>query len=98
LYTNELNTTLKKISDNLVTEFEAVTSDNGYKIVKPTLSPMVDLTQPEQLHGLAERIVGVESVIFLAKQYEYLQEFLEFLIPPTNKIMLQQFFTQVRFY
>ena len=56
---------------------------------------MVDLSKPERLHGLAERIVGVESVIFLAKQYEYLQEFLEYLIPPTSKTTLQQFFSQV---
>ncbi|XP_008194931.2 syndetin [Tribolium castaneum] len=95
LYTPELTQTLKKISDNLVTEFEEPpTDETPPKILKPALSPMVDLTKPEHLHGLAERIVGVESVIFLAKQYEYLQEFLEYLIPPTNKIMLQQFFTQ----
>lgn len=56
---------------------------------------MVDLQKPEKLHGLAERIVGVESLIFLSKQYEFLQEYLEYLVPPTNKIMLQQFFAQV---
>lgn len=78
-----------------MTENEEKTQENEYKIFKPTLSPLVDLTKPEQLHGLSERIVGVESVLFLAKQYEFLQEFLEYLIPPPNKIMLQQFFTHV---
>ena len=56
---------------------------------------MVDLSKPERLHGLAERIVGVESVIFLAKQYEYLQEFLEYLIPPTSVTRLRQCFSRV---
>ncbi|KAJ3650826.1 hypothetical protein Zmor_016905 [Zophobas morio] len=68
LYSNELSSTLKKIRDTLVTEFEEPPTENGYKILKPALSPMVDLSKPERLHGLAERIVGVESVIFLAKQ------------------------------
>ncbi|RZB39971.1 DUF2450 domain containing protein [Asbolus verrucosus] len=67
LYSPELTATLKKIADNLVTEFEEKTSENEYKIVRPALSPMVELRRPEQLHGLAERIVGVESVIFLTK-------------------------------
>lgn len=92
LYSTELTITLKKISDNLMTENEEKTQE------KPTLSPLVDLGKPEQLHGLAERIVGVESVLFLAKQYEFLQEFLEYLIPPPNKIMLQQFFAHVSIY
>lgn len=65
------------------------------KVYGPSLSPLVDLKNNEQLNGLAERIIAVESLIFLAKQYEYLQDYLEYLIPQTNKIMLQQFYTQV---
>lgn len=66
-------------------------------IMAPSCSPMVDLTKPELLNGLAERVVAVESLIFLSKQYQYLQEYLEYLIPQTNKILLQQFFAQVMF-
>lgn len=96
----ELNITLKKISDNLILEIvsqEDIDIVHDGKILKPTLSSMVDLQKPEKLHGLAERIVGVESLIFLSKQYEFLQEYLEYLVPQTNKIMLQQFFAQVSF-
>ncbi|XP_018562403.1 syndetin [Anoplophora glabripennis] len=97
LYTKELNITLKKISDNLILESipqEEMDIVHDGKILKPTLSSMVDLQKPEKLHGLAERIVGMESLIFLSKQYEFLQEYLEYLVPQTNKIMLQQFFVQ----
>lgn len=98
LYSKELTTTLKKISDNLIAEAH-FSNDNDQvnieKVQKPYLSPIVDLTKPEKLHGLAERIVAVESLIFLAKQYELLQGYLESLIPPANKKILQQFYTQV---
>lgn len=66
------------------------------KVPKPIVSEIVDLRKPEQLHGLAERTVAVESVVFLSKQYEFLQEYMEYLVPPQNKIILQQFFSQVR--
>lgn len=96
IYSTELNATLKKISDNLISnnseDFE--TNIEEGLIFKPCLSPMVNLSKPEDLHGLAQRIVSVESLIFLAKQYQFLQEYLEYLVPPTNKIMLHQFFTQ----
>ncbi|KAF2896789.1 hypothetical protein ILUMI_09384 [Ignelater luminosus] len=96
LYTLKLNGTLKRISDNLILDYngqEEVESDKN-KVSKPHLSPIVDLTKPEQLHGLAERISAVESLIFLSKQYEYLQGYLEHLLPANNKIILQQFFSQ----
>ncbi|VEN33781.1 unnamed protein product [Callosobruchus maculatus] len=95
LYTQELTMTLNKISDNLILNngIEDREKNEG-KIPKPSLSPLVDLHKAEQLHGLAERIVAVESLIFLAKQYEFLQEYLEYLVPQTNRIMLQQYCMQ----
>ncbi|CAG9770249.1 unnamed protein product [Ceutorhynchus assimilis] len=97
LYSEELIITLRKINDNLI--FEPVPQEQHIqipegRIFKPSMSLMVDLQKPEKLHGLAERIVGVESLVFLAKQYEFLQEYLEQLVPQTNRIMLQQFFAQ----
>ncbi|XP_049824964.1 syndetin isoform X2 [Aethina tumida] len=97
LYSQELTITLKKISDNLIMENVEENEENleeQGKVYKPVLSPMVDLNSGEKLYGLAERIVAVESLVFLSKQYEFLQEYLEYLVPQTNKIMLQQFFTQ----
>nr|CAH7728593.1 unnamed protein product [Callosobruchus chinensis] len=95
LYTQELTMTLNKISDNLILDNATQDRENNEgKIPKPSLSSLVDLQKAEQLHGLAERIVAVESLIFLAKQYEFLQEYLEYLVPQTNRIMLQQYCMQ----
>ncbi|KAF7285885.1 hypothetical protein GWI33_009363 [Rhynchophorus ferrugineus] len=94
IYTEELSLTLRKIKDNLILELPFEEADTEGKIVEAHLSPMVDLRKMEILFGLAERIVATESLIFLSKQYEYLQDYLEHLVPQTNKIMLQQFFAQ----
>lgn len=99
LYSPDLNVTLKKISDNLIlTELQdgEILNPKEGTILTPVCSPLVDLSKPENLYGLAERIVAVESLIFLSKQYQFLQEYLEYLVPQTNRIMLQQFFAQVR--
>lgn len=37
---------------------------NYDKVRQPQLSSIVNLSQPEKLHGLTERIVAVESLIF----------------------------------
>lgn len=100
MYTIKLSSTLNRITDTLIqdnVQSEEQTATNRDKIVKPHLSPMVNLGQPENLHGLAERIVAVESLIFLSKQFEALQSYLEHLVSPPNKKMLQQFFNQVLF-
>ncbi|KAB0791414.1 hypothetical protein PPYR_03214 [Photinus pyralis] len=91
LYSLKLNGTLKRIADSLILDGE---SSDFSKIPKPHLSPIVDLNRSDTLHGLSERVAAVESLIFLAKQYEFLQGYLEYLLPPNNKILLQQFFQQ----
>ncbi|KAF5276706.1 hypothetical protein FQR65_LT16233 [Abscondita terminalis] len=95
LYTLKLNATLKRISDNLILHKSDECAESD-RIIRPHLSAIVDLTKPELLYGLAERIAAVESLIFLSKQYEFLQGYLDSLLPSNNKIILQQFFTQVR--
>jgi hypothetical protein len=62
-------------------------------VPEPHISPVVDLTQEETLHGLAERVVAVESLVFLAKQLEFLHGYLEHLQGGSS--FLQQFFSQV---
>ncbi|XP_030747477.1 syndetin [Sitophilus oryzae] len=97
LYTEELSLTIRKIKDNLILEMPNQNLEINLpedKIMEPHLSLMVDLKQSETLYGLAERIIAVESLIFLSRQYEFLQDYLEYLVPQTNKIMLQQFFAQ----
>ncbi|KAK4878426.1 hypothetical protein RN001_010932 [Aquatica leii] len=93
LYTLKLNATLKRIADNLILDQPDESLESG-RVMKPHLSTIVDLTKPELLHGLAERVAAVEGLIFLARQYDFLQGYLESLLPTNNKIILQQFFTQ----
>lgn len=92
--------TLKRIADNIILEdcpIDETDKKETEKIPKPYLSSIVNLTQSELLHGLGERIVAVESTVFLAKQFELMKGYLDFLMPSTNKAMLQQFYDQVRF-
>ncbi|XP_057652521.1 syndetin [Diorhabda carinulata] len=96
LYSQELNMTLERISNDLILENMPIDQDTGRigKVYKPSISPLIDLKNPETLYGLSERIVAVESLIFLAKEYEFLQEYLEYLTPQNHKALLQQFYLQ----
>uniref|UniRef100_T1J3I3 Vacuolar protein sorting-associated protein 54 n=1 Tax=Strigamia maritima TaxID=126957 RepID=T1J3I3_STRMM len=100
LLSNKLRQILKRIADNLILDENFETEDPSFaidssrnrdKVFKPKLSPMVNLTQPETLHGLSERVVAVESLVFLAEQFEFLQKYLDALIPVQKKTFLQQF-------
>ncbi|PNF39556.1 Syndetin [Cryptotermes secundus] len=98
VYNLNLQTSLKRIQDSLVvpshlTEAEQDQTERTVgEVPEPHISPVVDLTQRETLHGLAERVVAVESLIFLAKQLEFLHDYLEHLQGGSS--FLQQFFSQ----
>lgn len=83
LYSPKLKLSLARIKENLIIS-ENDTDDNMNsncdKVRQPQLSSIVNLSQPEKLHGLTERIVAVESLIFLGQQYEGLRPYLEHLI------------------
>lgn len=80
---------MKRIGDGLV-----LSEEGEERVNRLQISPVVDLGTPEHLHGLTERIVGVESLVFLSKQYLSLQGYLEYLLS-NNKLALQMFYTQV---
>lgn len=89
---------LARIKENLII-CENDTEDNiklnSDKVRQPQLSSIVNLSQPEKLHGLTERIVGVESLIFLGRQYESLKPYLEHLIGASpQRGFLHQFYMQ----
>ena len=70
LLSTEMKTTLKRISDNLIFDEKSyemnVEITNGKnRYFPPTLSSMVDMSSVENLLGLAERIVAVESLYVL---------------------------------
>ncbi|KAL3842010.1 hypothetical protein ACJMK2_020083 [Sinanodonta woodiana] len=97
---NRLKTTLLRIQTSLIVEVplpshtESTSQDNKDRIPQPHLSPIIDLHNASRLYGLAERIVAVESLIFLAQQLEFLEPHLETMIPSTKKAFLQQFYSQ----
>ncbi|XP_012938430.1 syndetin [Aplysia californica] len=94
-----LFTTLQRVKDTLVEASLAPGSvptephEHG-KTPAAQMSPIVNLTQPSNLYGLAERVVATESLMFLARQLEYLQPYLEEFIPTNKKAFLSQFYSQ----
>lgn len=94
LYTQELNVTLSRISRELIVEMQGEGDVSDGRVFKPLISPMIDLKNVEKLNGLSERIVAVESLAFLAKQYEFLRDYLEYLVPLNCKTALEQFYAQ----
>ncbi|KAG7197018.1 hypothetical protein KM043_017553 [Ampulex compressa] len=83
LYSPKLKLSLSRIRENLIfceSDTEDSSISNADKVRQPQLSSIVDLSQPEKLYGLTERIVAVESLIFLGQQYEGLKSYLEHLI------------------
>ncbi|XP_033345590.1 syndetin isoform X2 [Bombus vosnesenskii] len=98
LYSPKLKLSLARIKENLII-YENDTEDNiklnSDKVRQPQLSSIVNLSQPEKLHGLTERVVGVESLIFLGRQYESLKPYLEHLIGASpQRGFLHQFYMQ----
>ncbi|KAK7500494.1 hypothetical protein BaRGS_00008401 [Batillaria attramentaria] len=93
---SRLLTTLRRIHETLIADPSAVADGDGMRdrIPAATLLSVVDLTNPGQLYGLAERTVAVESLVFLASQLEMLEGHLESLIPPNRKAFLQSFYSQ----
>lgn len=88
-----LRATLHRIHDSLITCSD---DGGGDRVQPPHISPMVNLSESEQLYGLAERVVATESLAFLAQQFDFLQPHLEALIPAGKKAFLQQFYSQVK--
>lgn len=50
------------------------------------MSEVVQLNSSETLYGLAERVVAVESLVFLADQFTFLKPYLEHLQPQSHTL------------
>ncbi|XP_036139983.1 syndetin [Monomorium pharaonis] len=99
LYSPKLKLSLARIREILIISENDTIEENGNanynKVRQPQLSSIVNLSQPEKLHGLTERIVAVESLIFLGQQYEGLRPYLEHLIASSpQRGFLHQFYMQ----
>ncbi|XP_034838133.1 syndetin [Maniola hyperantus] len=84
LYSTKLNLVLKRISNS-------INGADETKFECPSNPQHLDMVSEENLHGLSERIVGVESVIFLAKQFELLQPYLESIVVSHQRMILEHF-------
>lgn len=82
LYSTKLNAILKRITNNM---------NNDKNCPYPDIPSHIDLKSEEHLHGLSERIVAVESVIFLAKQFELLHPYLESIIAQPQRMIIDHF-------
>lgn len=61
------------------------------------ISPCLDILSPDTGFGLSERIIGVESVIFLKKQFEFLRPVLQSLLPQNKQLpVLEKLYKEVR--
>jgi len=58
---------------------------------------MLSLSDANNLYSISERIVAVESLVFLGEQYKLLHSYLNTLLTSdTSSYSLQQFFNQVQ--
>ncbi|KAG8037266.1 hypothetical protein G9C98_005476 [Cotesia typhae] len=95
VYTSKLRSTLTRIEINLIRGGTINMDDEALKVRRLNLSSVVDLHSDDNFFGLAERVVGVESLIFLGQQYDNLQSYLRRLISEnTEKEFLDQFYAE----
>lgn len=97
LFGTNLKRTLSRIKDSLINDGEDKTTDRNliHKVRQPQASSIVDLNDASKLYGLTERIVAIESLIFLGQQYETFQFYLNSItLQDQEKNLLNQFYLQ----
>ncbi|XP_014254071.1 syndetin [Cimex lectularius] len=93
----KLQSVLNRIKESLILSDETFhEGDSNTKVYVAQISPIVDLKSPDTVYGLGERIIAVESLIFLAQEYNLLKSYLEKLISPqcSSFVYLNQFYSQ----
>lgn len=97
MYTPVLKMSLSRIRENLIVIENNLdeSTERRNKVEQPVMSSTVDLKSSDKLYGLTERVVAVESLLFLGQQYEKLKPYLEQLIPNSpQRGFLHQFYVQ----
>lgn len=65
-------------------------------MVPTKLSPCLNLNSIEDCFLLAERIIGIESLVFLKRQFEDLRPVLQSLVPHNKQLpVLEKFYQSV---
>ncbi|XP_031783966.1 syndetin isoform X2 [Nasonia vitripennis] len=89
-----LKRTISRIKENLIIS-EIKNSPLKHKVCQPHRSSVINLDDSKNVFGLTERIVAVESLIFLGHQYESFQLYLNsIIIDDQEKIDLNQSYFQ----
>ncbi|OXU23490.1 hypothetical protein TSAR_007385, partial [Trichomalopsis sarcophagae] len=89
-----LKRTISRIKENLIMS-EIKNSTLKHKVCQPHRSSVINLDDSKNVFGLTERIVAVESLIFLGHQYESFQLYLNsIIIDDEEKIDLNQSYFQ----
>ena len=96
---SKMQATLKRIENNLILRVDSAgvplnSSPDEMRVPAPNLSPMIPLGEMSSLFGLTRRMTAVESLCYLASQFESLQQHLEVLIPQPKRAFLSQFCSQ----
>ncbi|XP_037908904.1 syndetin isoform X2 [Hermetia illucens] len=88
LYTERLLVKLKYISDQIIVKIK------GWPL---NFSSLInnELSNPETLYGLSQRIVGIESGICMAKQLQQLHKYLEHLLPASDHQILYDYYQNI---
>ncbi|KAE9556302.1 hypothetical protein FO519_000485 [Halicephalobus sp. NKZ332] len=72
---------------------EAFKQIQNEKMVPSKLSPCLSLDSIENCFSLAERIIGIESLVFLKRQFEDLRPVLQSLVPHNKQLpVLEKFY------
>ncbi|KAK0417574.1 hypothetical protein QR680_013088 [Steinernema hermaphroditum] len=68
----------------------------GVRLPRCQLSPVVDLSSAEDCFALSERVVAVESVVFVAKQLDLIRPVVESLLASDRKsALLERFYNDI---
>ncbi|XP_065179412.1 syndetin-like [Sycon ciliatum] len=96
---SKMKTTLKRIENNLILHMDSAgvplsSVTDEIRVQAPALSTMIPLDQLSSLYGLTRRMTAVESLVFLASQFESLLPHLEVFVPQSKRAFLSQFHSQ----
>ncbi|VDO59071.1 unnamed protein product [Haemonchus placei] len=98
---SSIEAVLSDISDRLIVDESQLLAgghEKGLRLVRPALCSGLNLSHVDQLYGIVERIIAVESVEFVARQLDLVRPVMESLLPLTSEnIMrdLDQFYSKV---
>ncbi|TKR68429.1 hypothetical protein L596_024418 [Steinernema carpocapsae] len=88
----KLKSVIEEIRSALVVSEDDGLEKNGVRIHECELSPIVELSSPNECFALAERVVAVESVVFVAKQLDLIKPVVESLLSSDRKSSLMERF------